>query len=183
MRFGDRMSGVIDIHPVRADGGPHRELAVSLYNASALATGRLERGRTDWAISARRANLERVLQWSGMDLGTPTYTNVYAHAGHRIGASMSISADLLRFDDDIELADTDREEQARARYRDRYAWVRFDAHPRESLTGSAIVARTDLESVRTGEAQQPGRLAWDARRSTRVHDPVAADGLELASIR
>ena len=48
VRFGDRMSGVIDIHPVRANDGAHHELAVSLYNASALATGRLDRGRTDW---------------------------------------------------------------------------------------------------------------------------------------
>ena len=32
--FGDRMSGVIDIHPVRAETTAHREISASLYNAS-----------------------------------------------------------------------------------------------------------------------------------------------------
>jgi outer membrane receptor protein involved in Fe transport len=171
VHFGDRMSGVIDIHPVRADGVAQREIAVSLYNASLLATGRMDEGRADWAVSARRGNLERVLQWSGMDLGNPTYSDAYAHVGHRIGRSMSVSANLLLFDDDIELADTDREEQASARYRDRYTWVRLDAHPRESLTGSAILAQTNLESARSGAAEQPGisRGVLDERRDSTIH--------------
>jgi outer membrane receptor protein involved in Fe transport len=170
VRFGDRMSGVVDIHPVRADAVAHREIAVSLYNASALAAGRFDHGRSDWAVSARRGNLERVLEWSGMDLGDPTYSDLYAHLGRRLGDSMAMSVNLLRFDDDIELADTDLEEQARARYRDRYVWVRLDAHPHESLTGSTIVARTDLESVRSGEAEQPGisRGALEDRREFAV---------------
>ena len=154
--FGDRMSGVIDIHPVRADAVARRELAVSLYNACALAAVRFDRGRGDWVVSARRGNLERVLDWSGMQLGEPTYSDLYAHIGHRVGDSVSLSGNLLQFDDDIELADSDAEEQADARYRDRYVWLRLDAHPRESLTGSVLVARTDLRSVRRGQAEQPG---------------------------
>jgi outer membrane receptor protein involved in Fe transport len=154
--FGDRMSGVIDIHPVRAEAVTRRELAVSLYNASALAASRFDRGRGDWVVSARRGNLDRVLDWSGMQLGEPAYSDFYAHFGHRIGDSLSVSGNLLRFDDDIELADSDVEEQADARYRDRYIWLRLDAHPRESLMGSVLVARTDLDSVRRGEAEQPG---------------------------
>jgi outer membrane cobalamin receptor len=154
--FGDRMSGVIDIHPVRAETAAHREISASLYNASALAAGRFNSGRADWAVSARRGNLDRILEWSGMHLGEPAYSDVYARLGHQIGSSMAISANLLQFDDDIELADSDVEEQARARYRDRYWWVRLDTHPRESVTGATLLARADLESVREGEAEQPG---------------------------
>ena len=154
--FGDRMSGVIDIHPVRAETTAHREISASLYNASALVAGRFHSGRADWAVSARRGNLDRVLEWSGMHLGEPAYSDVYARVGHQIGSSMAISANLLQFDDDIELADSDLEEQARARYRDRYWWVRLDTHPRESVTGATLLARADLESVRVGEAEQPG---------------------------
>ncbi|MGH8238714.1 MAG: TonB-dependent receptor plug domain-containing protein, partial [Steroidobacteraceae bacterium] len=121
--FGDRMSGVIDIHPVRADAVARREIAVSLYNASALAAARFDRGRGDWVVSARRGNLDRVLDWSGVQLGEPAYSDLYAHAGRRIGDSVSVSANLLQFDDDIELADSDFEERADARYRDRYVWL------------------------------------------------------------
>jgi outer membrane receptor protein involved in Fe transport len=156
VNFGDRMSGVIDIHPVRADAVTRGELAASLYNTSGFTAGRYDRGRGDWVIAARRGNLARVLDWSGMKLGDPAYFDMYAHVGRRLGDSLSISANLLRFDDDIELADSDFEEQARARYRDRYLWLRLDAHPHESLAGATLVARTDLESTRSGEAEQPG---------------------------
>jgi outer membrane cobalamin receptor len=156
VNFGDRMSGVIDIHPARAQAEAQREISVSLYNASVLASSRFAAGRGDWAISARRGNLEQVLEWSGMHLGEPAYSDVYARLGHQLGSSMAIAASLLQFDDDIELADNDVEEQARARYRDRYVWVRLDAHPHESLSGATLLARADLESVRVGEAEQPG---------------------------
>jgi outer membrane receptor protein involved in Fe transport len=154
--FGDRMSGVVDIHSVRAATSAHREISASLYNAAALATDRFHSGRAEWAVSARRGNLDRVLDWSGMHLGEPSYSDVYARLAHQIGSSMAISANMLRFDDDIELADSDLEEQARARYRDRYYWVRLDAHPRASISGATLLARSDLESVREGEAEQPG---------------------------
>lgn len=170
VNYGDRMSGVLDIHPVRADAHAFREIAVSLYNASAVAAGRFDRGRGDWAASARRGNLDRVLEWSGMKLGEPVYSDIYGHVAHSIGDSMSLAANLLRFDDDIELADSDAEEQARARYRDRYLWVRLDAHPQAALTGSTLLARSDLESVRHGIAEQPGisRGALDDRRDFTV---------------
>jgi outer membrane receptor protein involved in Fe transport len=169
VNFGDRMSGVIDIHPVRAETAAHREISVSLYNASALAAGRFNSGRGDWAVSARRGNLERVLDWSGMHLGEPSYSDVYARLGHQVGSSTAIAANLLRFDDDIELSDSDVEEQARARYRDLYYWVRLDTHPRESVTGATLLARAELESVREGEAEQPGISSGslaDRRRHT-----------------
>jgi outer membrane receptor protein involved in Fe transport len=154
--FGDRMSSVIDIHPVRADSQIRGELAASLYNTAGSTAGRYARGRGDWAIAARRGNLDRVLDWSGMRLGEPAYADVYAHVGHSIGESAAISANMLRFDDDIELADSDLEEQARARYRDRYLWLRLDTHPHESLAGTTLAAHADLESVRAGVAEQPG---------------------------
>ncbi len=171
VNYGDRMSGVLDIHPVRADAHAYREVAISLYNASALAAGRFDRGHGDWAVSARRGNLDRVLDWSGMRLGEPVYSDIYGHVAHSLGDSMSLAANLLHFDDDIELADSDVEEQARARYRDRYLWLRLDAHPQAALTGSTLLARTDLESVRSGSAEQPGisRGVLDDRRDFTVH--------------
>jgi outer membrane cobalamin receptor len=170
VNFGDRMSGVIDVHPVRAETAPHREISVSLYNASALAVGRLDSGRADWAVAARRGNLDRVLDWSGTHLGKPSYSDFYGRLGHQIGSSMALSASMLSFDDDIELADKDREEQARASYRDRYYWARLDAHPRESVTGATLLARSELESVRVGQAQQPGisRGSLEDRRAHRI---------------
>lgn len=156
VNYGDRMSGVIDIHPVRADADTYREVTLSLYNASALAACRFDQGRGDWAISARRGNLDRVLEWSGMKLGGPMYSDIYGHVAHSIGDPMSLAANILRFDDDIELTDSDAEEQARARYRDRYLWVRldaytkryFDLHPRSENILNDVVILPELKPDR-----------------------------------
>lgn len=175
VNFGDRMSGVIDIHPVRAETA-RRELALSLFHASAFGAGRFAEGRGDWAAAARRGNLDRVIDWSGLRLGDPSYSDVYLHVGHELGESMALAVNALGFDDDIELADSDVEERARARYRDRYAWLRLDAHPRESLVGTTLFARTHLESVRTGAADQPGiaRGVLDDRREFTI-DSLQSD--------
>ena len=171
LEFGDRMSGVLDIHPRRADGETNREIAVSLYNASAFGGGRFDGGRGEWALSARRGNLDNVLEWSDMHLGEPRYTDFHARLGHRIGASFAASVNMLQFDDDIDLADSDFEEHAVASYRDRYLWLRLDAHPHGSLTGSTILSRTDLSSSRSGAADQPGisRGTLSDRREFRIH--------------
>jgi hypothetical protein len=151
--FGDRMSGVIDIHPVRAETAAHREISASLYNASALAAGRFNAGRTDWAVSARRGNLDRVLEWSGMHLGEPAYSDVYARLGHQIGSAMAISANLLQFDDDIELADSDVEEQARARYRD---WTLIPTHPLRGRRCSRVrISKAFASAKPSSQVSQP----------------------------
>lgn len=154
--FGDRMSGVIDIRPLRSDASSYREISLSLFNASAMAAGRFNAGRGDWAVSARRGNLDLVLDMSNTRLGHPVYSDVYAHAGQKVSQSLAIAGNFLQFNDDILLTDDDSEEQARADYRDRYLWLRIDQQLNADLSGSLLLARTDLDSTRSGSADQPG---------------------------
>ena len=69
---------------------------------------------------------------------------------------------MLLFDDDIVLFDSNqREEQARADYRDIYGWLRFDFDPGENLAGNVLWSRTDLDSQRAGGTDQPGVASGD----------------------
>jgi TonB dependent receptor-like, beta-barrel/TonB-dependent Receptor Plug Domain len=167
--FGDRMSSVFDVATIAPGDSAHREISLSFFNTSLLAADRFDSDAGDWLVAARRGNLDLVIDLLDSDIGRPRYTELYGHVRHTVTPSLDVAANLLRIDDDIVLFDSDREEQARANYGDRYYWLRFDHHPTQALTGMYILARADLDSARRGTSELPGvsrgRLS-DWRRST-----------------
>jgi outer membrane cobalamin receptor len=154
--LGERMSGVIDIHSIDVPDHPRREISLSLFNSAALASGHLNEGASDWLISARRGNLDLLLDWSKQDVGVPSYTDLYGRFGHHLSDELTLRANFLMLDDNIRLNDSDHEELARADYRDRYVWASIDYVPSQELEGRLILARTDLDSHRRGSADQSG---------------------------
>ena len=154
-RFGDRMSGVIDIAAVDVNSA-WREIAVSPYNVSAFAAGQLNSEKTSWLLSGRRGNLDLVLDLTKTKLGRPTYVDIYGRANHRLSDALSVAANFLLFDEDISLNDSDVEEHASAEYRDRYGWLRFDYVGPDALRGSLLLSRSEFESLRSGDSDKPG---------------------------
>lgn len=165
--YGDRMSSVIDIDPLPAGQKALRELSLSVFNASALAAASFNDGAGDWVVSARRGNLDLVVDIVNPDIGRPRYVDIYGRVRHRLSEVLTLSANALVFDDAIVLFDSDQEEQASAEYRDAYYWLRFDFQPSEVASGSVLLARSDLTSERGGEADQEGigRGNLDDRRA------------------
>ncbi|HXS91929.1 MAG TPA: TonB-dependent receptor [Steroidobacteraceae bacterium] len=155
VRFGDRLSGVIDIEPPAPDE-PYGELSLSFFNAAALAGGRSGDGRNDWLVSARRGNLDLIVDALSSNIGRPAYGDLYAHAGRRMTDSIALAANVLASEDSLVLFDSDHEEGARAEYRDRHYWLTLDYAPRAALSGRLLLARSDLDSVRRGDGDQDG---------------------------
>ena len=154
--YGDRMSGVISIDSLSAANAPQGELALSLYNTSARFARSFDEGRGEWLLSARRSNLDTVLDLANEDRGEPGYTDMYGRLGYQITDSLALTGSALRFDDDLELNDTDFEETAVATYRDAYYWLRLDYETGPDLHGSVLLARSELDSDRSGSVDQPG---------------------------
>ena len=154
--YGDRMSGVISIDSLSAANAPQGELALSLYNTSARFARSFDEGRGEWLLSARRSNLDTVLDLANEDRGEPGYTDMYGRLGYQITAALALTGSALRFDDDLELNDTDFEETAVATYRDAYYWLRLDYETGPDLRGSVLLARSELDSDRSGSVDQPG---------------------------
>jgi outer membrane receptor protein involved in Fe transport len=153
--LGERMSGVIDIHSIDVPDVAHREISLSVFHGAALASGHLNDGASDWLVSARRGNLDLILDWTKSDLGTPNYTDLYGRFSHRVSDAVAVSGNFLMLDDNIRLNDSDREEVARAEYRDTYAWLNLD-YATDELDGRLLFARTQLDSERRGSADQSG---------------------------
>ena len=154
--YGDRMSGVISIDSLPASNVPQNEIALSLYTASARFARSFDDGRGEWLLSARRSNLDLMLDLAHEDRGDPRFTDAYARVGYQLNDSFALTASALRFDDDLELNDTDFEETAVATYHDAYYWLRLDYEPGPDLHGRVLIARSDLDSDRTGSVDQPG---------------------------
>jgi hypothetical protein len=153
--FGDRMSGVMDIDPL-APADLYGELSLSFFNAAALLNGRSADGRSDWLLSARRGNLDLIVDALNSNIGRPAYGDVYGRVGRRLTDSIALSANVLASEDSLVLFDSDHEEGARAEYRDRYYWLRVDYEPDDTLSGSTLLSRSALDSVRRGAADQDG---------------------------
>ena len=154
--FGDRMSGVIDIDPVMPAAPAYREVSLSFFNASALLSGHFGDDRGEWLASARRGNLDLLINAMDADVGRPVYSDAYARVAWQATDALSVSGNALVFDDAITLHDADREEEARADYRDAYYWLRFDYQPTSAISGNALLAHSELDSSRRGNANQPG---------------------------
>jgi hypothetical protein len=155
-RFGDRMSAVIDIQPVEVPLAPVHEMSQSLYNSSLMSAGSMDDGRVDWAFAARRGNLDLLLDVLDPDLGDPSYVDAFGRLGVQVTDSLRVTGNVMVFDDDIKLSDTDQEENAKATYRDQYYWVRFDHDLGAGLAGYTILSHTDLQSDRKGTTDKEG---------------------------
>ncbi len=157
--FGDRSSGVVEVSPRLPGRQPHGQAEFSLFTTGVSLNGSYNEGAGDWAVAARRSNLDLFFDLASQSLGEPDYHDLFAHAGHRINDKFAISANVLTFVDQIKATDTDQEETARAEYKDAYYWLRLDFGALDDFGGRMLVARTELGSERIGTTDLPGITA------------------------
>jgi len=156
-RYGDRMSGVVDISLRDPPTGTHTELGISLFNTSALSMGRFGGGdRGDWLVSARRGNLDLIADAVNPELGSPQYEDALAHVGWNLGSATYVSANLLFSYDKIALATSDKEETASATYRNAVAWLKAETEWTDRLSSTTLLSTTEVRNKRFGEANTPG---------------------------
>jgi hypothetical protein len=154
--YGDRMSGVVEIAPVRPGEEFDGRISASLFNVSGMAGGPLNGGRGDWLAAARRGNLDLVLEAIDPEIGQPAYSDAYVRIAHELNEWLSVAGNVLTSKDDVEISDPDQEEEAVAEYRDEYYWLDFDAGNLEHSGARMQLAHSHLSSERTGLADLPG---------------------------
>ena len=112
--------------------------------------------------SAVDTNWVNALNLTGLDPhalsfnGQPSYVDLYGRVGHQVGANTRVSLNVLSFEDDLQIFDSDQEEQAEADYRDEYYWLTVDYGSPQSQGGRLLAAHTRLTSERSGNADLPG---------------------------
>ena len=167
-RFGDRMSGVVDISLREPPDETQTELGLSFFNTSALSLGRFGgNDRGDWLLSARRANLDLLADAVNPDYGSPRYQDYLAHVGWNFGMQTYLSANSLFSYDKISVSETDGSEQANAKYQNNILWLKAESTWADRIESSTILSATEIENERTGVTTKPAVITGfvdDARK-------------------
>jgi len=158
-RYGDRMSGVIDMSMRQPEPGTITELALNFYSASVLSMGRFGGSdHGDWLITGRRGNLDLVADIVNPDYGSPSFEDSLLHVGWELGDKTYLSANALLSYDKVSLNEIDGSEQANATYRNRVAWLKAETDWTSDLSSSTILSATAIDNARLGSADIAGVL-------------------------
>jgi outer membrane receptor protein involved in Fe transport len=155
-RFGDRMSGVVDITSMSPPAPLYHEIGVSFFNTAALGAGRFADDRGEWLLSARRGNLDVWYHALSNEPGTPSYRDAFAKVSYRVNDRLRLTANALVFGDEVGLAMDESAERANAEYTNRNVWLRIEQQPTASLSGTTLLAQTHLRSGRSGDIEKEG---------------------------
>ncbi len=176
-RYGDRMSGVMDIDPVRdlnpVEASGRGELGLSLLNVSAVLRGSAAEGRGRWLASARRGTLDLVAKEINSDVGDPAYSDGFFQYRHEISPATELDVGAIVYTDDVELSDFDEDgEIATSGYRNRYGWVKLDHGFNENLAAEVTVYGGKVSHRRRGflvdEDLDNGFASVDDRREVNL---------------
>jgi outer membrane receptor protein involved in Fe transport len=167
-RYGDRMSGVVDISLREPPEETETELGLSFFNTSVLSRGRFGgHDRGDWLVSARRGNLDLLADAINPDYGSPRYQDLLARIGWDVGGHTYLTANALVSYDKITVSEIDDSEQANAKYRNDVFWLKAVSTWSDKLEGSTILSATEIENQRAGMTEKPGVISGfvdDARK-------------------
>ena len=169
-RYGDRMSGVMDITPRLESVDAEGEITLSTLNLALMGRGALSGERGSWMASARRGALDLLTKEINPSVGTPSYEDAFAQLVMPIGAQADLDLGLFAYNDDIELRDFDEDgEIASSRYENVYAWAQLHYDLGARWSGASLMYFSGINHRRDGilvdEDLDDGSAAVDDRRS------------------
>jgi len=155
--YGDRMSGVLVMTMREPVEEQENELALSFFNSSLFTAGRFgDADQGDWLLTARRGNLDLIVDVVDPERGSPDYNDYLGHVAWEFGPRAIVSGNLLVSKDKISLFDVGRGEAATASYANTVSWLKWDAEWNDALRSRTIVAISDITDRRQGTVESPG---------------------------
>ncbi len=151
-RYGDRMSGVMDIKPAEDIDELGVDIMVSFLTTSAAVVGTAADGRGRWALSARRGNLDLVLDVLEPETGSPEYSDYFGSFSFDLNPATELETGFIFYDNDVELKDLDDGdgELGHSVYRNLYAWVQLHRQWNDRMDSSTVFSYGDITNERDG---------------------------------
>lgn len=156
VRYGDRMSGLVLMDSIDS-GEPRRsEIGVSVFNTSFLTAG--TQGRRNWLLSARRGNLDLVID---PKFGQPSYFDLFGEFAIELTSRTRLSVNGLYADDNVELVletEPDERDQVSSDTRNAQFWLRLENRWSGNLSSTTVLSVVDYSNTRIGFANDQEKM-------------------------
>ncbi|MCB1663450.1 MAG: TonB-dependent receptor [Pseudomonadales bacterium] len=138
-RYGNRMSGVMDVSTAMPIVETRTELGVSVFSSFINTRGYSERFMPmDWLVSARRSNLADISNTTASDLGTPRYADAFARVGMVLNDDTELYLGAFIVKDNVTLIDD--EEKATSSIDTYHIWSRLQTRHSDTLSSALVLA-------------------------------------------
>ncbi len=167
-RYGNRLSGVLDMQPRTWDGENYYELSQSVLYSEALTEGRLTSSPLQWLGAVRIGVVDFVSDLLDRNEVEPNFLDALGRVQYDLTDKMSLAAGYLVLDDNLQ-ADFNSSvgvpspgtqlpsaETAEIDYRDATAWLGWTLNASDDATVHATLSRTERHTHRFGTLDRAG---------------------------
>ncbi len=157
--YGDRMSGLILLQSQKPEKSRTYELGISVFNTSFLTSGYNDTGKLDWLFSARRSNLDLVLDRK--EHGNPKYNDMFGTLGFNYSPDTRFTFNFLSANDRI-LVITEHlpleREQSTSDTRNQHFWIQMEKTISPDLSASVVLSTSSFRNIRNALANNSEEL-------------------------
>ena len=153
VQYGDRMSGVVLMESLDLTRPRHTEIGVSVFNTSFLTAGRNADSTTDWLFSARRGNLDLVID---KKFGQPRYYDLFGRFSTWLTPNTRLSGNALFADDQVVVvteSDPNEVEKATSQTRNAQFWLALENLWSDTLSSSTVFSYSAFSNHRIGNTE------------------------------
>lgn len=153
-RYGNRLSGVLDIAPRTFSGRDYNELGASVLYTHGLSQGRFDDYPVEWLVSVRRGNIDAFTDVLERDGTQPEFLDSLARFQVDTGPRSSVAAGMLLLDDDLEANLDGGAEKGDIEYRDATGWASWRFRPDDASELALTASRTERHTNRVGSVDR-----------------------------
>ena len=158
VRYGDQLSGFVLMDSVDSIEARHTELGISVFNTSILSAGTFSSGDAQWLFSARRSNLDVVLNRT---LGEPNYYDIFSQVAFDLAPDVRLTLNGLYADDSVTVvleSEPDEREQATSTTQNGQFWMTLENQWSPSLRSASVISVNSLANDRVGESSDMEKM-------------------------
>ncbi len=161
VQYGDRLSGVVLMESLDLTRPRHTEFGISVFNTSFLTAGRNADSSTDWLFSARRGNLDLVID---KKFGQPRYYDVFSQFSTWLTPHTRLSGNALYANDQVVVvteSDMNEIEKATSQTRNAQLWLALDNRWSDMLSSSTVLSFSSFSNRRFGFSEDVEKVVSD----------------------
>jgi len=158
VRYGNQTGGVMVIDTMEPTATGRTELGLSVFNTSLLSTGAVADSRLGWLVSARRGNLDLLID---KKYGEPRYNDFLGQISLKASEDTSLSFNVLIASDEIDLVTESKATEPEESFnsaRIAQFWINWRQHWNASLSSLTTVSINDFDNDRIEFANDPQEI-------------------------